>query len=149
MSILERIEADFKDAFKARRQDEISTLRMVRSALKVKEKEKGVELDDKTVTAVIKTLAKQRQDAAEQYRQGGRDDLVAKEEAELEILSAYLPEEVDEATIREVVGGVIAELGASSMKDMGRVMKESLAKLGAGADGKTVNTIAKELLQGG
>lgn len=149
MSIVERIEADFKAAMKAKRAEEVSTLRLVRAALKTKEKDGKSELNDDTVTAVLKTLAKQRQESVDQYRQAGRDDLADKEAAEMEILAVYLPAQVDEATIRRVVGEVIAETGAASMKDMGRVMKESLGRLGAGADGKAVNGVVKELLQAG
>ncbi|MBW1712901.1 MAG: GatB/YqeY domain-containing protein [Deltaproteobacteria bacterium] len=149
MSILERIEADFKAALKARQKDRISALRLVRSALKLKEKEDRGSLDEEAVIKVLKTQAKQRQDAAQQFEQGGRAELAAKERAELELIRAYLPAQVDEETVRQVVAEVVGQLGASSPKDMGPVMKASLEKLGAGADGKTVNRIALEFLKAG
>lgn len=147
MTLTQRIDDDYKSAFKARRKEEVSCLRLIRAALKNKEKEARQELTDDEVVRVLKTLAKQRQDSAEQFRAAGRDDLATTEEAELKILAAYLPAEIDEATAREAVGRVIEETGASSMKDMGRVMKAALDALGAGADGKMVNQIVREILQ--
>jgi len=149
MGVIERVEADFKAALKARRQDEVSALRLVRAALKNKEKEGRGPVGEEEAVKVLKTLAKQRQESIDQFSQAGRTDLAAKEEAELKIISAYLPAQVDEATIRQAVAEAIAELGARSMKDLGGVMKNSLARLGAGADGKKVNAIVKELLQAG
>ena len=147
MSLLSRIDDDFKQAYKAREADKVSALRMVRAAIKVKEKESGQPPDDDQIIAILKSLAKQRQDAADQYREAGRNESADKEEAELLMIKAYLPAEVDDETIRRVVGEVISELGVDSPKAMGQVMKESLARLGAGADGKRVSQAARELLQ--
>ena len=147
MSIAKQIDADYKKAFKDRRQDEVEALRLVRSALKMKEKEGPGELDDEATVKVLKRLAKQRSEAAEIYDQAGRDELAAKEKAEYDLISAYLPAQVDEAAIRRVVAEVVEELGAQGPKQMGPVMKASLAKLGPGADGKAVNLIVRELLQ--
>jgi uncharacterized protein YqeY len=147
MTLLERLEADFKTALKAREEARVSALRLIRSALKVKEKEAGAaELTDAVVLAVLKTLAKQRQEAAEQFAQAGRTELAAKERAELALIQAYLPAQVDEAQIRAAVAGAIQELGAKLPQDLGRVMKASLARLGPGADGKLVNAVVRELL---
>jgi len=146
LTLSDRLEADFKAALKARQADKVSALRMVRSALKLKEKESGFPLDDQAIQAVLKSLAKQRLEAAEQFDSGGRPELAAKERAELELIRSYLPAQVDEATINRVAAEVVAELKADSPKDMGRVMKESLARLGAGADGKTVSAVVRRLL---
>lgn len=145
-SLSDRINADFKTALKSRQADQVSALRMIRSALTMKEKESGATLDDETVTAVLKTLAKQRRDAAEQFDKGDRPEMAAKERAELELIQGYLPAQVDEATVRRVAAEVIAELKADSPKQMGPVMKATLAKLGQGADGKLVSGVVRELL---
>ena len=147
MSLLSRIDDDFKSAYKARETDKVSALRMVRAAIKVKEKDSGQIPDDDQIIAILKSLAKQRQDAAEQYRAAGRVESADKEEAELTLIKTYLPTEVDDETIRRVVGEVISDLGVDNPKAMGQVMKESLARLGAGADGKRVSQTARELLQ--
>ena len=146
MDLIGRIDDDFKKAMKARDKDRLSALRMVRAALQMKEKEGKDGLTDEIVTTVLKTLAKQRADAAEQFEQGGRPEMAAQERGELALIKSYLPAEVDEETIRNVAGQVIQELSASSPKDMGRVMKESLARLGAGADGKIVSAVVRQLL---
>ena len=146
MDLIDRIDGDFKKAMKDRDKEKVSALRMVRSALQVKQKEKGQELNDETVLAVLKTLAKQRAEAADQFEQGGRPEMAAQERAELALIKSYLPAEVDEETIRTVAAQVIRELAASSPKDMGRVMKETLTRLGAGADGKTVSNLVRQLL---
>lgn len=147
MSLLSRIDDDFKSAYKARENDKVSALRMVRAAIKVKEKDSGQIPDDDQIVAILKSLAKQRQDAAEQFRAAGRAESADKEEAELALIKTYLPAEVDDETIRRVVGEVISDLGVDNPKAMGQVMKESLARLGAGADGKLVSQTARELLQ--
>jgi uncharacterized protein YqeY len=146
LSLRERLEADFKTALKAREKDTVSALRMVRSALKLKELEGGRPLDDQTIQASLKSLAKQRLEAAELYDSGGRPELAARERAELELIRSYLPPQVDQATISRVAAEVVDELKPSSPKDMGRVMKESLARLGAGADGKMVSAVVRQLL---
>ena len=146
MDLAGRIDGDFKKAMKDRDKDRLSALRMIRSAFQVKEKEGQGELTDEVATAVLKTLAKQRADAAQQFEQGGRMEMAEKEKAELALIKSYLPAEVDEATVNRVAAEVIKDLSASSMKDMGRVMKESLARLGAGADGRIVSNAVKQLL---
>ena len=146
MDLVARIADDFKKAMKSKDQDRLSALRMIRSALQVKEKDGGGGLTEESVLAVLKTLAKQRADAAEQFEQGGRPEMAARERAELALIKTYLPAEVDQATMARVVAEVVAETGASSMKDMGPVMKECLDRLGAGADGKTVSGLVRQAL---
>ncbi len=146
MDLVARIADDFKKAMKDKDKDRFSALRMIRSAFQVKEKEGKGELTEEIALAVLKTLAKQRADAAEQFEQGGRPEMAEKERSELALIKSYLPAEVDEAVVARVVSQVVDELGASSMKDMGPVMKECLARLGAGADGKVVSNMVRQTL---
>ncbi|NNL65907.1 MAG: GatB/YqeY domain-containing protein [Myxococcales bacterium] len=149
MALKDQLQADLKDAMRAREALRVETIRSVRGAVKNKEIETGGELADEDVQRVIRTLVKQREEAVERYREADRPELADKEAAERDILLAYLPAAPDAAAIEAAVAAVIAETGASSPKEMGRVMKESLARLGAAADGKLVSATAKRLLSGG
>lgn len=146
MSIREQMGEDLKQAMRDRDQLRMDTIRSVRSAVTNREVESGKDLDDDGVLAVIRSLVKQRVDAAQQYEAGGRTDLADTERKEQSILEAYLPAAPDEATVERVVREVIQAVGAQGMKDMGRVMKESRAKLGPAADGKLVSGVVKRLL---
>jgi uncharacterized protein len=142
----ERIADDLKAAMRERDPVRTETLRSVRSAVLNREVELGSEVDDAEITKLIRALVKQRSDSIEHYEAGGRTDLVDRESAERAILEAYLPQAIDPAVIDSLVQGVVAELGASSMKDMGRVMKEALSRLGPSADGKLVSAAVKKAL---
>ena len=146
MSLRERLEADMKAAMKSRDTLRLETIRGVRGAMRNKEIELGVSLDDEAILRVIRTLVKQRADSIEQFQAAGRSELVAKETAERQLLESYLPAAPDAASVEQAVTAVIAELGAQGPKDMGRVMKAALEKLGAAADGKLVSEAAKRLL---
>jgi uncharacterized protein YqeY len=148
MSLRERLDADMKEALRARDTLRLETIRGARGAIRNREIEVGGPLDDEGITRVLRTLVKQRDDSIEQYRAGGRDDLVQKETAERAILLAYLPAAPDAAEVERVVAAVIAEVGASGPKDLGRVMKPALDRLGAGVDGKLVSQTARRLLGG-
>jgi uncharacterized protein YqeY len=148
MTLRQRLDDDMKAALRARDTLRLETIRGVRGAVRNKEIEVGGPLDDDGIVRVIRTLGKQRREAIEQYRAGGRADLVEKEGAELAILEAYLPAAPDEAALEEAVRAAIEALGASGPRDMGRVMKASLERLGPAADGKAVSAIAKRLLAG-
>ena len=125
MSLKEQIVNDMKEAMKARDSQRVSALRMVNSALKNREIEKRPDpLTDDDTIGVLKKLSKQRKDSIEQYQKAGRDDLAEQEQKELIVLEKYLPEQMSEAQITEIVEATINELGASSMKDMGKVMGE-------------------------
>lgn len=126
----------------------METIRSVRAAVLKREVEKGVELPDADIVAVIRSLVKQRDDSIAEYEKGGRADLAANEQRERELLVAYLPAAPDAATVDATVTAVITELGATSMKDMGRVMKECAARLGAGVDGKALSGAVKKALGG-
>jgi uncharacterized protein len=146
MALRERLEADLKQAMKAGDAIRRETIRGVRGAMRNREIELGATLDDDGILRVIRALVKQRVEAIEQYRAGGRDDLVRKETAERELLEGYLPAAPDAAAVERVVREVIAELGAAGPRDVGRVMRPALERLGAAVDGKLVNETARRLL---
>jgi uncharacterized protein YqeY len=148
MALRERLEADMKDAMRSRDTLRLETIRGVRGAMRNKEIELGQSLDDDGILRVIRTLVKQRSDSIEQYQAAGRQDLVDKESTERQLLESYLPAAPDEKAVEAAVAAVIAELGASSPKDKGRVMKAALEKLGGAADGKLVSQVAKRKLSG-
>ncbi len=139
---------DMKEAMKNKQGDRLGTIRQLRSAIKNKEIEQRQDLDDAGIISVISTAVKQRREAAQMYRDNGRPELAAKEEAELAVLQHYLPAQLSEAEVREIVVAVIGESGASSMKDMGKVMPLVMAKTKGSADGKMVNQLVREQLAG-
>jgi uncharacterized protein len=147
MSISQQIQKDIVEAMKAKQELRLSTLRMAKSALKNKEIDKRAPLDEKEELAILSTLIKQRKDSIEQFTKAGRQDLVDKEAAEILVLEAYLPPAADPAAIDSAVSEAIAETGATSAKDMGRVMKAAMARLaGQNVDGKTVNELVRRKL---
>ncbi len=149
MSLAEKIEKDLVAAMKAQEALKLSVLRMVKAALMNKKVELGKALEDPEALAVLRTLAKQRHESVEAFRKGGRDNLADKEEAEIKIVEAYLPAAVSDDDIDAAVGAAIAETGASTAKDMGKVMKAAMAKLaGKNADGKRVSEKVRAKLGG-
>ena len=147
MSIRERILSDIKVAMKAREADRLSTLRFINSAFKNKEIEvRPNSLTEQDCLAVLKKLGKQHKDSMTQYGDAGREDLVEKEKAELEIVSSYLPEQLSREKVEGLVTEAISELGATEMKAMGQVMKLVLEKAAGMADNKLVSEIVKEKL---
>jgi len=145
----DQVGADIAAAMKARDASRLSALRMLKAAVMNKGVEKGRDLDDAEVLQVIASLAKQRRDSIEQFAKAGRTDLVEKETAELNILQAYLPAGATPEEINAAVAEAIAETGASSPKDMGKVMKAVMPKLaGKNADGKAVNEAVRRTLGG-
>ena len=144
--IRKRLDSDLKEAMRAKDAVRTEVVRNVRGAMRAKEIDSGVELTDDELQKLIRGLVKQREDSITQYEQGGRADLVEREKAEKALLEAYLPAAASAADIERVVSEVIAELGASTIKDMGRVMKAAQAKLGPSADGKLVSTFVKQKL---
>jgi uncharacterized protein YqeY len=146
MDIRQRLDEDLKTAMRARDNVRLETVRNVRGAIRAREIDGGKELDEQEITKLIRGLVKQREDSIAQYREGGRNDLVERESAEKALLEAYLPAAASSADVERVVGEVIAELGATTMKDMGRVMKTVSERLGGTADGKVVSAIVKSKL---
>src|SRR5215468_6582151 len=149
MTFLDRINEDLKAAMKSKDPERLSTLRMVKTALKNREIDKMEALTDEESMRVLQSLVKQRRDSIEQYQQAGRIDLAEKEAAEIKVIEEYMPAALDEVAIARVVEETIAETGASSMKEIGAVMKAVMAKFaGQTVDGKAVNQIVKSKLGG-
>jgi len=147
MTLTEQINKDIGDAMKRRDQARLAPLRMLKTALVNRQVEKGRDLDDAEERQVVATLVKQRRDSIEQFRAGGREELAAREEAEITVLDAYLPPAADAAAIDAAITEAVAETGAQSIKDMGRVMKAVMAKLsGATVDGRAVSDAVKQRL---
>lgn len=147
MALKQRIVSDLTAAMKAKEAARLSTLRMVKAALMNREIEQGGELTDEELTKLLQSLVKQRRDSVAQYEQGGRADLAAKEQAEIGVIEAYLPQAATQAEIEAAVAQAIAETGASSMKEMGAVMKATQARLvGRSFDGRAVSELVKARL---
>ena len=149
MTLREQIISDMTASMKAQDAPRTSTLRMVKAAMMNRQIEKGGELDDEEMGKLLRSLVKQRRDSVEQYEKGGRQDLADTEKAEIDVIEAYLPQAVSREEIDAAVTAAIAETGASSMKDMGKVMKSvQLALAGKNADGRMVSEIVKSKLGG-
>ncbi|MGC9469665.1 MAG: GatB/YqeY domain-containing protein [Anaerolineae bacterium] len=146
MTLRERLRKDLQDAMRAQDARRKSALRMVLTSIQLVEAESPRTLDDKEVIELIRKEVKRREEAVELMREAGRDELVAEEMAELEILNEYLPALMSEAEIREMAQSVIEEVGAESMGDMGKVMGTMMPRVKGKADGKTVNQVVRQLL---
>ena len=149
MGISEQVQKDMVDAMRKREELRLSTLRMVKAALKNKEIEKRAPLDEKEAHQVLGTLIKQRRDSIEQFQKGGRQGLADKEAAEIKLIEVYLPKALGEEEITNAVKAAIAEMGSPTMKDMGTVMKNVMARFSAGGmrvDGKQVSDAVKREL---
>jgi uncharacterized protein len=151
MPLVDQIQKDITAAMKAREEAKLSTLRMVKSALQNRAIEKMSPLDDKEAQQVLSTLIKQRKDSVEQFTKGGRQEMADKEAAEIAVIESYMPKAASEADISAGVKAVIAEMGSPTMKDMGTVMKNVMAKFatqGMRVDGKVVSEAVKKELAG-
>jgi hypothetical protein len=149
MGLQQDVNAAIAEAMKARNQARLDPLRMLKTALTNKQIEKGRGLDDAESLQVVASLVKQRRDSIEQFTKGGRIDLADKEAHEIQILETYLPPPMDAAELEAVVQSTLAETGAASQKDIGRVMKAVMARIaGRGVDGKAVNELVRRKLGG-
>ena len=149
MSLVEEVSASITDAMRRKDAGRLSALRMLKAAFMNKSVEKGHELNDDEARQVVNALVKQRRDSIEQFLKGGRQDLADKEAAEITVLESYLPPAADPALVERAVVDAIAETGATSPKDMGKVMKAVLGKLaGQTVDGKIVNELVRQKLSG-
>ena len=146
MSLKDKIKADIKEAMRAKDTARRDTLRNLSAAIKQVEVDERKELSDSEIEAILTKYAKQREDALAQFKAAGREDLVAKEEAELKIVKSYLPEPLSDEELKALVEDVIKEVGATSMKDMGKIMGAIKSKVGSRADGSKVNKIVKDIL---
>ena len=149
MSLKDQIISDMTAAMKAQDAARTSTLRMVKAAIMNREKDGGGAITDEDVSKLLRSQVKQRRDSVEQYQKAGRPELADKEIAEIAVIETYLPQAASEAEIERAVSEAISETGASSMKDMGAVMKAVMPKLaGKNADGRTVSDTVKKKLAG-
>ena len=147
MSLKQQIISDLTASMKAQDAARTSTLRMVKAGIMNREIEKGGELNDEELAKLLRSMVKQRKDSVEQFEKGARQELADKEKAEIEIIEAYLPQGASPEEIEQAVSAAIAETGASSIKDMGKVMKATQAQLaGKNADGRALSEIVKSRL---
>jgi len=154
VTIKERLDADLKEAMRAKQAARVDCLRMLKARILDKEVElraargRDCKLEDDEAQAVISAYAKQRRDSIESFRRGGREDLAVKEEAELEIVNAYLPRQLGREELERIVAQAVEEAGAASAADLGRVMKLVMPRVKGAADGKLVNRLVREKLGG-
>ena len=146
MSLKERIQQDVKDAMRAREKSRLATIRLVTAAIKQREVDERIELDDAQVLAVLDKMVKQRRESISQFEKAGRDDLIAQEASELEIIQSYLPEQLTEAEITALIDAAMEATGATSIKDMGKVMGQLKPKLQGRADIGAVSAMIKTRL---
>jgi uncharacterized protein len=146
MTIHNDLKKALVEAMKSKDSAKTEAIRYLTAAIQKKEKDSKKELDDQGVIAVISTMSKQRRDSIEQFKQGGRDDLVAKEEAELEFLTSFLPPQLSQDEVTAVVVKAIAAVGAAGPKDMGKVMKQVMQELSGKADGQLISSVVKDEL---
>lgn len=144
--IKQRISDDVTKAMRSKDKERLATLRMITAAIKQKEVDERADLDDGRVLAVLDKMAKQHRDSIEQYQKAGRDDLVAKETSELEVVTSYLPEQLSEEEIRQIIKETIEATGASSMQDMGKLMGQLKPRLQGRADMGKVSGLIKQAL---
>jgi uncharacterized protein YqeY len=146
MNIQVEISAALKDAMREKNEAKLASLRSVLTAIKNREKEVRRSLEDPEVISLISTQIKQRKESIDHYRKAGREDLVKAEESEMHILQAYMPEEISADEMSLAIDEIITEVGAVSMKDMGKVMKATMAKLTGRADGRAINEMVRKKL---
>ena len=147
MTLQDKIQSQLADAMRSKDQLRLGVLRMMKTAVKNKEIDKMKPLEENEVVAVLNTLVKQRKDSIDQSRKGGREELAQKEEAEIKVIEEYLPAAASDDDIRQAIADAIQETGAASIKDMGKVMKATMARLaGKTADGSRVSQLVKEKL---
>jgi uncharacterized protein YqeY len=146
MNLKEQIKNDIKEAMRAKDTAKRATLRNIHAAIKQIEVDERRDLSNEDVEKILMKYAKQREDAIEQFKEAGRDDLVAKDEAELALVKSYLPEPMSNDELEAILKEIIASIGASSMKEMGRVMGAAKSRIGSRADGGRINQIVKKLL---
>ena len=146
MSLSTQIQEDVKAAMRSKDKERLGALRLITAAIKQKEVDERITLDDTGILAILEKMVKQRKDSIEQFSKAGRDDLIAKEEFELGVIKAYMPEQMSEAEISKLLDAIIAATGAAGMKDMGKVMAELKPKVQGRADMGLVSKLVKSKL---
>lgn len=142
----EKLLEDLKECMKTKNTVRKNAIQMVRTAILQVEKDNQVSLEDNQIIEIIAKESKKRKDSLEDYEKSGREDLIAQVKEEIEILSEYLPKQLSEEELEQIIKEIIQQENATSMKDMGKVMKSAKEKIGARSDGKTINEIVKRLL---
>ena len=142
----EELMNELKEAMRDKNEIKKNTVQMVRAAILQFEKDNAVEVDDNKIVEIIAKQVKEKKDAMVEIEKGAREDLIKQTTEEIEILSKYLPKQLSKEEIKPIIEEVIKAVGATSMKDMGNVMREAKAKIGVAADGRTINEVVKELL---
>ena len=142
----EKLMEDLKESMKTKNEIRKNTVQMVRAAILQIEKDKGIQVEDDKILEIIAKEVKSKKDALNDFEKAGREDLINQTNAEIEVLQQYLPKQLSREEIKEELEKIIAQIGATTMKDMGAIMKEAKAKMGASADGKTINEVAKEIM---
>ncbi len=146
MSLKDRIQQDVKDAMRARDKERLAAIRLITAAIKQREVDERIELDDEQVLLVLDKMCKQRRESISQFEKAGRDDLVSKEVSELDIIQGYLPKQLDDDEIAALIDAAMIETGASSIKDMGKVMGQLKPRLQGRADMSAVSAMIKSRL---
>ncbi len=146
MSLKDRIQQDVKDAMRAKDKERLASIRLITAAIKQREVDERIELDDEQVLVVLDKMCKQRRESISQFEKAGRDDLIAREASELEIIQSYLPEQLGEDEIAAMIDAAMTDTGASSIKDMGKVMGQLKPKLQGRADMGAVSALIKSKL---
>jgi len=146
MSLEERLVEEMKQAMKSSEKLKLSAIRMIRSALKNKEIELRKKLEDEEIVKVIQAMVRKGEESVEQFQTGGRMDLVEKERSEIDVMKSFLPQPISQEEILKIIDQSIQETQASSLKDLGKVMKSVMPKIGGKADGKLINQLVKERL---
>ena len=142
----DKLMEDLKNSMKEKNNLRKNVVQMVRAAILQIEKDKGIEVDDNKILEIIAKEVKTRNDSLADFEKGGREDLVEQVKQEIAVLSEYLPKQLTKEELKEKLTKIIADLGATSIKDMGAVMKEAKSQIGTAADGRTINEVVKELL---
>ena len=142
----EKLMEDLKDSMKNKNEIRKNTVQMVRAAILQIEKDKGIQVEDDKILEIIAKEVKTKKDALKDFEKAKRQDLIDQTNKEIEILQEYLPKQLTKDEIKEKLEKIISDLGATSMKDMGAIMKEAKTQMGASADGKTINEVAKEIM---
>ena len=142
----EKLMEDLKEAMKNKNEIKKNTVQMVRAAILQIEKDKGIQVEDDKILEIIAKEVKTKNDVLKDFEKAERQDLIEQTNKEIEVLQKYLPKQLSKEEIKVELEKIIAEIGATTMKDMGAIMKEAKAKMGASADGKTINEVAKEIM---
>ena len=142
----EKLMEDLKASMKNKEEIRKNTVQMVRAAILQIEKDKGIQVEDDKILEIIAKEVKSKRDALRDFEKAGREDLINQTNQEIEVLQAYLPKQLSRDEIKVELEKIITQVGATTMKDMGIIMKEAKAKMGASADGKTINEVAKEIM---